>query len=171
MKKMALGSFGAIFVILLLCAGLLAGEGMLKSFKLKDVDGKLFRLEDYLGKKVIYLSFWASWCAPCKTELSTLNELHKKYADKNFTVIGVSVDDSTTSSQVRNYVKSKKFAFPSLLNPAGDVFFQYNPAHSLPFGLLVDQTGTIVKKYTGFQQGDEKALEEEIQKLLAPVKP
>jgi len=55
--------------------------------------GKDFRLSDYKGK-VIVLNFWATWCAPCKKEIPALSQIHSELKDKDFKLIGISVDDN-----------------------------------------------------------------------------
>ena len=60
-------------------------------WQLSDVDGKPVKLSDFKGKVVI-LDFWATWCPPCRAEIPGFVAIQKKYADKGFTVIGVSLD-------------------------------------------------------------------------------
>src|SRR5215475_12759475 len=60
-------------------------------WQLSDVDGKPVKLSDFKGKVVI-LDFWATWCPPCRAEIPGFVAIQKKYADKSFTVIGVSLD-------------------------------------------------------------------------------
>ena len=63
------------------------------AWKLKDLDGKLVKSSDFLGKVVI-LDFWATWCAPCKVEIPGFIALQKQYGDQGLVVIGVSLDRS-----------------------------------------------------------------------------
>src|SRR4051794_40570190 len=61
-------------------------------FALKDADGKTVKLSDYRGK-VVLLDFWATWCGPCKMEIPWFMEFERKYKDRGFAVLGVSMDD------------------------------------------------------------------------------
>jgi thiol-disulfide isomerase/thioredoxin len=60
-------------------------------WQLSDVNGKPVKLSDFKGK-VILLNFWATWCPPCRAEIPGFVALQTKYADKGFSVIGVSLD-------------------------------------------------------------------------------
>src|ERR1700761_9143856 len=61
-------------------------------FALKDAHGKLVHLSDYRGK-VVLLDFWATWCGPCNVEIPWFVQFEKKYKDRGFEVLGVSMDE------------------------------------------------------------------------------
>ena len=70
-------------------------------FELGDVKGKTVKLSSYKGK-VVAISFWASWCEPCKQELKFLNQYKKDNPDKNFEIIAVATDAPETISKVKS---------------------------------------------------------------------
>ena len=80
-------------------------------FELKDANGKVVHLSDYKGK-VVLLDFWATWCGPCGIEIPWFIEFQRKYKDRGFTVLGVSMDDSTKThsawEDVKPYVAEKE---------------------------------------------------------------
>ena len=77
-------------------------------FELGDVKGKTVKLSSYKGK-VVAISFWASWCEPCKQELKFLNQYKKDNPDKNFEIIAVATDAPETISKVKSIVKRKRW--------------------------------------------------------------
>ena len=81
------------------------------NFTLKDAGGKDFDLSAQKGKVVI-LDFWATWCPPCKVEIPWFIEFQSKYGPKDFTVIGVSVDDSM--AKLKPFADRYKMNYPVL---------------------------------------------------------
>src|SRR5207237_9052780 len=60
--------------------------------RFRDLDGKDVSLSQYKGR-VVFVNFWATWCAPCQAEIPWLIEMQQKYPSKGFTILGVDVDD------------------------------------------------------------------------------
>lgn len=142
------------------------GEKTLPSVVLNDMNGKQVNVADY-GKsgKITVLSFWATWCVPCKKELTNMADLYEDWAKKyNMQMVAVSIDDSRSSTKVKPTVEGQRWDYEVLLDVNQDLKRQMN-IQSVPFTVLVDAKGKIVYTHSGYVDGDEYILEEELQKL------
>jgi cytochrome c biogenesis protein CcmG/thiol:disulfide interchange protein DsbE len=130
-------------------------------FELKDVNGKVVRLSDYKGK-VVLLDFWATWCGPCGIEIPWFTEFQRKYKDRGFTVLGVSMDDGGWKD-VKPFVAEQKINYQIVL---GDdkTSDQYGDVEALPTTFVIDREGRIASVHVGL--ADKKEFDDAIQKLL-----
>lgn len=135
-------------------------------FTLRDTEGRQVSLSDYLGKKVILIDFWATWCIPCQAELPHLEEMYKKYKDQGLVVLGIAMDGPETIAQVPSYVSRYNLTFPVLLDTETQAVALYNPKRSAPLGVEIDRTGKIARVRSGYSSGDEKLVEADIVNLL-----
>jgi peroxiredoxin len=141
-------------------------KGSAPNFTLTTTTGENVSLSDYLGKKVILVDFWATTCAPCMVELPHIVQIYEKYKEKGFIVLAVAGDGPETRAQVDAEVHAKKMTFPVLLDEETTVISRFSPKKDMPFWVLIDRSGNVVKKKNGYDPGDEKKLAEEIEKLL-----
>ena len=79
-------------------------------------------------------------------------------------VVAVSIDDSRSAGKVKPYIESQKWTYQVLLDMNQDLKRQLN-IQSVPFSVVVDATGKIVSTHSGYVEGDEFVLEEELQKM------
>jgi cytochrome c biogenesis protein CcmG/thiol:disulfide interchange protein DsbE len=143
------------------------GEQMLPDVTIADVDGKKINIPD-LGKtgKITVLSFWATWCIPCKKELTNISDLYEEWQKKyNVQLVAVSIDDSRSAGKVKPYIESQKWTYQVLLDVNQDLKRGLN-IQSVPFTVLVDSTGKVVSTHSGYVEGDEFELEKDIEKLV-----
>lgn len=153
-----------ILVLLFVFALVFVYGESVPDFSLKKMDGSAFKLSDHLGKKIIIIDFWATWCKPCKKLLKKLDQIHLDYKDK-VEVITITTDDVSAFAKVESYVKGKRFSFLVLLDPDSTVSRILNPSEILPFTLIIDKKGDIVYTHTGYMPGYEKELIKKIEKL------
>jgi thiol-disulfide isomerase/thioredoxin len=127
---------------------------------LKDLDGKTYTVGQGNGK-IQLLSFWASWCDPCRIEAPLLNELAAKYRTK-LDVYGINVTKYDREEDVRKFAKSLGLLYPILLDKSGEVFDIYRGA-AFPTSVLIDGNGTVREMLLGVYSKEE--LEGKIRKL------
>lgn len=137
-----------------------------QDFKLKDLEGDWFRLADQQGQ-VVYVTFWATWCVPCRRELPLLQEMYTDLADEGLLVVSVNTDPAANKSKIKPFVNRYRLTFPTVLDPDNNVLDTYNPSRELPYGLLIDRDGNLVKTYAGYRTGDEELLRQDIMALIA----
>ena len=142
------------------------GADVATDFTLRDMDGKSVTLSDYKGK-VIIMSFWATWCGPCKAEMPHLQKLLDAKHSEGLEVFSIDTDDARTASMVKPFIKRKQFTFTVLMDQDSTVLGTFNPSKTLPYTVVLDRNQNISKIHSGFNPGDEVVLEELINKLLA----
>lgn len=171
MRRLNLATVSAV-CLLLACAPRAAntagdkGAAQATDFALRTPDGRTVRLSDHLGRDVIFLNFWATWCVPCLGEMPELEKLHQKYKDQGLTVLGVSMDGPESIANVQPTVRRYGISYPILLDEETRVVALYNPTRDAPYSVLIDRDGRIVDRFLGYSPGDEVKLEQRITALL-----
>jgi peroxiredoxin len=121
---------------------------MAPDFALPALDGRTISLAQYRGKKII-LSFWASWCEPCRLEIPALKEFYESTRNNagNFELLAISIDDDRGAAEA--YAAESKMPFLVLLD------LQSTAAHafgvdSIPTVFVIDETGKVTYGHTGY---------------------
>ncbi|MBO9732548.1 MAG: redoxin domain-containing protein [Chitinophaga sp.] len=120
------------------------GQPMI-DFTQADVNGKPVRLSDFKGKYVL-LDFWASWCGPCRAENPNVLKAYNKFKDKNFTVVGVSLDDK--ADKWKEAIAKDGMPWMQLSDLKGfrnEVAREYG-IQAIPCSFLIDPQGIIIAK-------------------------
>lgn len=136
-------------------------------FELDTLTGEPVRLSDHLGKDVVLLDFWATWCDACLNAMPHLEALHRKYRDAGLVVLGVNIDGPDSVADVRSKVAGLGVTFPIVLDTETRVVGLYNPKTTAPYSVLIGRDGTILSRQEGFVTGDGQALDAAIEKALA----
>ncbi|MDP2901916.1 MAG: TlpA disulfide reductase family protein [Methylovulum sp.] len=121
-----------------------------------------------LSGKVIYLDFWASWCAPCRTSFPLLNALHKKLNARGFEVVAVNLDEDKTKAE--QFLKEIPVNFTVLRDSKGEWADRY-VVESMPTSFIIDKHGVVQHIHHGFSSDDVTGLEQKITGLLAATQP
>jgi cytochrome c biogenesis protein CcmG/thiol:disulfide interchange protein DsbE len=130
-------------------------------FALKDGEGRDVRLSDFRGK-VVLLNFWATWCGPCKIEMPWFVDFQRKYKDRGFSVVAVSLDEEGWDV-VRPFAEDLKLNFPVLLGN-DELAERFGGIQALPTTLIIDKEGRVYSTHMGLVSMSD--YEDEIKKLL-----
>lgn len=133
----------------------------------KKLDGSKVNANTFSNNgKPMIISFWATWCKPCIAEL---NAVHENYAEWNketgVKLIAISIDDARSVAKVSPFVKTKGWAYEVYTDENQD-FKRVMNVNNPPQTFLVDGKGNIVWSHTGFSEGDEEKLYENVKKLI-----
>ena len=134
-------------------------------FTLRDIDGQSLTLSSLEGN-VVLLSFWATWCGPCKEEMPHLQKMYNEKKDDGCLVLSISTDDARSASRVKPYIKKMGYSFRVLLDKESKVIGTYNPAKTLPYTVVIDREGNVAHVASGYNPGDEEKLAELVDALL-----
>lgn len=119
----------------------------------------------YRGK-VVYLDFWASWCAPCLVSLPMLEELRKEFPADHFQILAVNLDREP--ARARSFLRKRKISYPSATDPEGRIPERFG-LETMPTSYLIDARGVVRHVHTGFRKGDVDDLRARIRGLLSEV--
>ncbi|MCJ7570101.1 MAG: redoxin domain-containing protein [Anaerolineales bacterium] len=108
-------------------------------FALRDLEGNEVRLSDYLGRSVL-LTFWATWCGPCRLEMPAFEDRYQELEDDGFTVLAVNYDEP--EEDVRAFRDELGLSFPLILDPGGSVQRLYQ-IRGYPSSIFVDPQGVV----------------------------
>lgn len=114
------------------------------TFKLQGLDGVVSDLAELRGN-VVLVSFGATWCAPCITELRALQELLPEYRDKPVKFFWVSIErpEEATNDALKRYARQRKLSFPVLRDASQAVFLQFSPRIRLPMIVMLSKEGNV----------------------------
>jgi len=130
-------------------------------FSAQTLDGHTVSLADYRGRKKVVLSFWASWCGPCRLEMPGLIKFYKKNhtAESDFEILAASIDEDTKSAE--DFATEQKLNFPVLLDPRQRVANSYG-VDGIPTMFIIDKDGKVIYGHAGFDMAMEFALAREL---------
>ena len=125
------------------------------------VDGKTVTSGDFKGK-VLLVTFFATWCPPCRQEIPTLIKLQKEFAPKGFSVVGLSVDEKGPSVVVK-LINKENINYPVLMADRGTAR-DFGGIAGIPTSFLINRQGEVVRRYPGYVP--HALLEKDIKSIL-----
>jgi thiol-disulfide isomerase/thioredoxin len=129
-----------------------------------DLSGREVRVPQG-GGKVRIVDFWATWCDPCREQLPFLDRLAAEYGPQGLSVYGVSFDEDRAA--LERFLEHTPVSFEVLWDKGGTALSDRLEVTRLPTTLLVDRRGVVRDVHLGFDRGEERKIEEAVQRLLA----
>lgn len=155
------GKLLPLTVLLILLSAARAEEAA-PAFSLPGEAGAV-NLSAYRGK-VVYIDFWASWCAPCRKSFPWMNDLQRRYGKQGLAVVAINVDKK--EDVARAFLADYPAQFMIAFDPAGMVAEAYR-VWTMPSSYLIDRKGALRSTHLGFFDANKLRIEEEIRQLLA----
>jgi len=150
------------YYLLIACACCLAGAAGRAAIA-ADSDGFDGALDSYRGR-VVYLDFWASWCAPCRQSFPWMQTMHDAYAQQGLTIIAVNLDINRADAE--RFLQQYKPQFNVRYDSRGAAAARYR-IPGMPTSILIDRHGVTRFTHVGFRPIDRGEYENELRALLA----
>lgn len=136
------------------------------TFTSREVDAAAAKsLADYKGD-VVVLNIWATWCAPCRAEMPSIERLHREFGPRGLKIVAVSVDDPGQQKAVRDFVRELGLTFEILHDPTHDIQKAYQTT-GVPETFVLGRDGVIRKKIIGATDWSSPGTRALVAQLLA----
>lgn len=139
----------------------------LPNTQIKDVNSgkKVAFNETFTKGKVTVVSFWATWCVPCKKEIKNMvAHLPAWQKETDFNYMTVSIDETRAEGLVRGYAISQGWKFPYYIDPNSDLKRSLS-FQNVPFTIIVDKNGKVVFEHSGYEEGGEEEIYNKVKEL------
>jgi peroxiredoxin len=134
-------------------------------YSAQDLSGREVSLDDHLGE-VVLVNVWATWCGPCRVEMPPIQASYRRYKDRGFTVLAVSIDQGPSYEEnVAAFAKEYGLEFPILLDPDGHVTEVLRTV-GVPETFVLGRDGRIAKRLIGATDWSSAANQILIEELL-----
>lgn len=132
-------------------------------FTTVDPEGNTIDLSNYLGKDVIMLDFWATWCGPCVMAMPEMAALAEKYKDQG--LVFYAVNQGEDPDTVKSFLAKSNLDLPVAMDFRGQIHRQFN-AKGLPHTVIIGRDGSVRADHLGYRPGMALQMEAEVERLL-----
>jgi peroxiredoxin len=129
-------------------------DGAAPDFTLTSLDGETISLSDFRGQPVI-LNFWASWCVPCKQEMTDLMRIQEEYAADGLVILAINMTFDDNLSEVQRFVDDLNLTLPVLLDQTNEVTRGQYRVVGVPTSVMIDRQGRQVDVHMGAMSGEQ----------------
>lgn len=139
----------------------------LPSIEVKTLDGSNINITEIENNgNPIIISFWATWCKPCKKELNNIAEVYEDWQDETgVKLVAISIDDTRSMAKVAPFVNASDWQYEIYLDPNSDLKRAMGVS-TVPHTFLLNGKNDIVWQHKGYVDGDEMELFKEIKQLV-----
>jgi len=134
------------------------------TFKSVDLAEKPIDLAAHLGKDVVMLDFWATWCGPCVQAMPEVDGVAEKFADRGLVFYAVNVAEDAET--IKEFLKTSELEVPVAMDPDGSITQSYR-ADGIPQTVLIGKDGKVQVVHVGFGEGLAELLSSQVEDLLA----
>ena len=151
----------------LIIPSMLSQDRSLPNVKIKTLDGKSINIQTIENDgNPIVISFWATWCKPCKKELNAIAEVYEDWQeDTGVKLVAISIDDTRSMAKVAPYINSSDWEYEIYLDPNKDLC-RLLGVSTVPHTFLLNGKKEIVWQHRGYVEGDEEELYNKIVELV-----
>ena len=144
-----------------------ASYSQIPSVDIKDLNGKVFNTSEFdNNNNPIIISFWATWCKPCKQELENIHEIYEDWQEEtNVKLIAISIDDSRNTAKIKPLVNAKGWEY-EVYQDSNREFATKMGVNPIPHTFLLDGNKKVVWEHVTYADGDEEELYEKVLELI-----
>ena len=131
------------------------------------MNGRVFNTSEFdNNNNPIIISFWATWCKPCKQELENIHEIYEDWQDEtNVKLIAISIDDSRNTAKIKPMVNAKGWEY-EVYQDSNREFATKMGVNPIPHTFLLDGNKQVVWEHVTYADGDEEELYEKVLDLI-----
>ena len=130
-----------------------------------DTPPQVRTLEDYDGE-VVLLNIWATWCAPCRFEMPSMQKLHESFADRGLKIVAVSIDDPAAGEAIREFVREYWLTFDVLHDTTGAIRRSYGTS-GIPETAVIGRDGVVRRRVAGAEDWNSEANRALVERLVS----